>query len=100
MYLKHGVRFSGIKPCTVLAICLCEQVFRDAGQRFTITSVCEGKHSKGSFHYSGFAFDIRIFDLRGVTPYTIASRLKEALGDEFDVVCEQDHIHVECDTNV
>ena len=64
---------------------------------FTITSVRDGVHMPGSFHYSGLAFDIRIFDLRGVLAHVVADRLREALGSLFTVVLEQDHIHVEFD---
>nr|QJB21037.1 MAG: hypothetical protein [Microvirus sp.] len=93
MYVKAGVQFGDIQPCMVLAALICEQVFKDAGQKFTITSVCDGKHKSASRHYNGLAFDIRI---HGVRDYLgLAPRLQDALGSEFDVVVETDHLHVE-----
>ena len=56
-----------------------------------ITSLREGNHSHGSLHYEGNAFDIRkpqkmdLFDIR------------ELLGDDYDIVDEATHIHIEYD---
>lgn len=96
MRTKAGVRFVGIKPEMVFAALICASVFDDAKQKFTVTSVCEGTHMPNSLHYCGAAFDIRIFDLRGVSSYEMARRLQDALGSDFQVVVESDHLHVEC----
>jgi len=59
-----------------------------------ITSAMEGNHSAGSFHYIGRALDFRI-------PSTMFSHrmktLREKLGENYDVVVEQTHIHIEYD---
>lgn len=95
MRIKQGVKVGNIKPVMVFAALICQSVFDEANQAFTITSVSDGRHKSTSLHAFGLAFDIRTRDLRGVLPFTIASRLQEALGSEFDVVVEPDHIHVE-----
>ena len=63
MTLKPGVRIAGIRPETVLGILAADQVYRDHDTDMVVTSVCEGKHSKGSLHYAGCAFDCRISNL-------------------------------------
>lgn len=93
--VKSGLDISGIQPEMVFGVLVCASVFDDADQKFTITSVCDGKHMPSSCHYFGRAFDIRTRDLRGVLAGVIGSRLQEALGSQFQVVVESDHIHVE-----
>lgn len=65
------------------------------GHPITITSGCDGKHMETSYHYKNKAFDIRTNDL---TPEQVVEFLKETkhiLGDNYDVVLEKDHIHIE-----
>ena len=97
MRTKQGVSVRGVAPELVFASLICESVFNEAGQKFTLTSVCDGRHKVNSLHYVGKAFDIRVYDLRGISSYVMASRLQEALGSEFQVIVEPDHIHVEFD---
>ena len=75
----------------------CCAVYIHAGQGFTVTSLNDSKHSFKSLHYSGCAADLRTRDLKGITPEEMKVRLKDALGKDFDVVVESDHIHVEYD---
>lgn len=95
MKLKVGVHIVGIQPCMVLAMSICDDIFQAHGQTMTVTSCLEGGHKSGSRHYDGLAFDLRIHDLRGVSPYAIAQEIQEALGSEFLVIPEATHIHVE-----
>lgn len=63
----------------------------------TITSGTDGTHSEKSLHYSGNAIDLRTRNLNaGMIPAYIVA-MKERLGPEFDVVLEEDHVHVEYD---
>lgn len=95
MTLKAGVRITGVKPETVLALIVCDGVYRSLGYEMVVTSVCEGKHSRGSIHFVGMAFDLRISNLRQESVPMIVSRMKDQLGQDFDVVLESDHVHVE-----
>ncbi len=61
----------------------------------TITSGKDGKHMKGSKHYIGAAIDIRTRDMKYVNKTTAA--IKNALGSDYDVIFEIDHIHLEFD---
>ena len=97
MRIKPGVRVGNMCPGILLAINVAESVRREIdGKEVTITSLCEGKHSRGSLHYDGKAVDIRTRDCE--KPETFAAFLKDALGGlspDYDVVLEKDHIHVE-----
>ena len=65
-----------------------------AGYDVTVTSGCDGKHSSGSSHYSGKAFDVRIRDFPGQVE-TWVYRITRALGDRYFVLLEPNHIHVQ-----
>ena len=99
IFTKPGIQVYGLKPEALFGIIVCHSVFSDHGQKFTLTSVTDTAPDRlpKSLHKEGYAFDIRIRDLRGVLAGVMASRLREALGSEFTVVEEPDHIHVELD---
>ncbi len=61
----------------------------------TITSAKDGLHMKGSLHYKGLAIDIRVFDMEN--PMLVLEAIKKALGVNYDVIFEIDHIHIEFD---
>jgi len=66
----------------------------------TLTSGTDGVHMAGSRHYRGYALDLRK-PLKYYKPTDnvekLAIALRVALGNEFDVVLEKTHIHVEYD---
>jgi hypothetical protein len=74
---------------------IADGVCNDRFYELVITSVTDGKHSPNSLHYVGYAFDMRTRDLSQVDKKNLAVDLREALGQEFDVVVEKTHIHVE-----
>ena len=59
-----------------------------------ITSTYEGDHGVGSLHYQNLAIDFRSWSLNTLN---IAKRLREKIGNDYDVVVEIDNIHVEYD---
>ena len=103
----------GIQPETVFAMHVADGVLKriarsrlfGAGgeggppEEMVITSCTDGKEwrTPQSKHRTGHAFDIRIRDLPDSAWRTLAAQIAEALGKEFDVVLEKDHIHVEFD---
>lgn len=93
--LKPGVRISGIRPELLLAIIAAERVFEKAGHDVTVTACVEGKHAANSLHYVGLAVDLRTKDILPADALGIIARIKVALGDDFDVVHEVDHVHIE-----
>jgi hypothetical protein len=84
----------GIRPETCIALMVAENVYRSMqlDGDMIVTSITDGKHSLNSLHYVGFAFDLRI-PLERKEDY--AAELRLALTDEFDVLAEGDHVHVE-----
>ena len=98
MFFKDGVKVNGVKPEIALALIACNDVFNYYGKQMVVTSVADGKHSLTSLHYVGFAFDLRGSIAWGFTESELNSIKKdliEALTDEFDVILEKDHYHIE-----
>ena len=94
--LKPGVRIQGLRPETVLALQIIEGAFRDAGiPMTTITSGIESSHSRASFHYSGAAVDIRTRNVETAKLAPLRAEIARRLADDFDVVLEGDHLHIE-----
>ena len=62
---------------------------------FTITPCVERKHMTGSLHYAGAAIDVRTRDLQPADVQKLIARIESCLGDDFDVLLEVDHIHIE-----
>ena len=60
-----------------------------------VTSVMDGKHRPGSLHYVGYAADLRTWAIESDHLAEFTQGLAEELGEEFDVVLEKDHIHIE-----
>lgn len=94
--LKTGVRLLGVKPETVLAINITQSVYQAYGFECVITSLTEGRHSRGSRHYSGYGFDTRTRHL-GDKKQAVYEAVRAALGQDFDVVLEPTHMHIEYD---
>jgi hypothetical protein len=96
---RNGVKINGIQPETIVGILIAASVFDIHNQDFTITSVTDGAEDRvpGSLHSAGLAFDIRTWSLSGFQLEKIVYDLQQALGEEWDVINEEDHIHVEYD---
>lgn len=63
----------------------------------TITSAIDGVHGKKSLHPKGAAFDFRTNDWPKGKEEQITTEIRKALGPQYDVVLEIDHLHVEWD---
>ena len=86
---EYTVEASEIKPGQ-LKIKLGDRVIK-----CVITEGTGGEHSKGSLHYVGLALDFRTRDMTDKMAEVLVMKIKESLGDQYDVVLEKDHIHVE-----
>ncbi len=97
MLLKQGVRLHGIRPEIVLALQIAEKVYekRTRSTEMVVTSVIDGRHSHGSLHYIGAAVDLRTRNIDGQTVNDIVADLMEALNNDYDVIRESNHIHIE-----
>jgi len=95
LMIKPGVRLLGLRPETMLGITVVFATYQHFGYQCVLTSVCDGRHSAGSLHYQGAAFDVRIWTVPPDRRQEVAGACREALGADFDVVLESDHLHVE-----
>lgn len=95
MKLKKGVKINGIKPEMVTALIVADNVWQDFGEELVVTSCTDSIHSLASLHYVGYAVDLRIKYFDKDEKIEIAQALRDALTDEFDVVLESTHIHLE-----
>lgn len=95
--LKSGVTLLGLVPQMNVALQAADALYERYGVDCVITSGNDGRHSSKSRHYSGMALDLRVRNLPDpeADGRQIASELNEALGIDFDVIFEGDHIHVE-----
>ncbi len=86
------------RPCLhVEMITAIAVVAAEMGGGATITSTCFGEHKVGSKHYEGYAVDFRIRHIPKQRRPALAEAVSEALGDDYDVVLELTHLHVEWD---
>jgi len=94
MLIKAGVDISRLRPEVRKRLGNVARVIGDRNGELTITSTYEGNHGAGSLHYANAAIDIRYPPDK---TKAIKPTLKKALGEDFDVVEELDHIHIEYD---
>jgi len=96
--IKDGVNLSNIHEKMWGAVPKISSVYEKYGIECVITSGRDGTHSPHSLHYAGKALDIRTNNIGSDgAKVKIFTEIKAALGDEFDVVLESDHIHAEFD---
>lgn len=84
----------------LLAILIAEHEYECNGQSLWITSAVDGVHSAKSLHYQGLAVDLRVKSLEQEARARVASSIRGALGDCYDVIHEHpgkdnEHIHIE-----
>lgn len=99
MRFKAGVVMYRINSWLEDAFPTIDAISREiVGRDAMVTSARDGIHSSNSLHYQGRAIDLRIRDIADASlKWRYRDRLAEALGEDFDVVMETDHIHVELD---
>lgn len=95
MKLKPGVRVRGLRPEIAIAMLVVEGICRDLAVEFIVTSGSDGRHSLTSLHYAGAAFDMRSRNMDIRTKHVFLDAARKALGDDFDVLDETDHFHIE-----
>ena len=99
--IKSGVDIQGLKPQMALAYTILYGIFqRHVSLPCVITSASDGVHGPNSLHYNGLALDIRTRHVLESMLPVIVRDAKNELGEQFDVVLETDHLHVEFDPKV
>lgn len=95
MKLKEDVKVQGIASEIVLALILIEPIATKFNIDLVVTSVRDGTHGVNSKHKLGYAVDIRTRDLLTTDIDDFAKETKETLSDEYFVLVESDHIHIQ-----
>ena len=94
MLIKAGVDISRLKREIRRSLPKVEAVLVKHRIELVLTSTYEGTHGAGSLHYDDNAYDIR----NPICEKTeIVVEIREALGPDYDVIIEFDHIHIEYD---
>ena len=95
--IVNNSRILGVKPEMVFGFVIVASVYESFGLKCEVTCGTNGKHSRGSKHYSGYALDFRTRTIPAAIRPKVAQKAREALGADFDVVLERTHLHVEFD---
>lgn len=102
MNLKKGVSLRRLKPQTLFAMFVAEQVYNLHAHSLTVTSANDSEHMEGSLHYEGKAFDCRIRSpITGVRYFRddeqVAQEIRNRIGPDYDVLVYDTHFHIEWD---
>ena len=94
MLIKAGVDISRLRPEIRKKLNeIARRVWSIEQEELVITCTDGGNHCEGSLHYAHLAVDIR----RHKKGQHVTSDLVGKLGDDYDVVLESTHIHIEYD---
>ena len=85
-----------LQACMWGAAGIINEVYEDFGvTECWITAGIDGQHQDGSLHYVGYAIDVRTSNVPTDKLKTMRAEMKRRLGDDFDVVEESTHFHIE-----
>jgi hypothetical protein len=91
-----SVKLDGLSLEILYALYQAALIWRARGMTsLVITSAIDGPHKPSSLHHEGHAIDLRSRTLPD--DIGMAAELASRLGDDYDVVVEQDHLHIEYD---
>lgn len=97
MILKTGASLKLVQWQMFEAAIKVEDIYNGLGATCIITSGSDGKHGVNSLHYKGLALDFRTRDLSPLEQQELKQMCLQDLGKDYDVVLEEDHLHVEFD---
>lgn len=90
---QDGARVAGLRPEIIIALMVASEIYHTYDLTCELTCGTDSKHKEGSLHYVGLAIDIALPPAN--VKDKIFSELRMNLEDEFDVVLEGNHIHIE-----
>ena len=95
--MKKGVRLNGIQPELAAIFPIIDKAYDAVGKNAVITSLLDGRHSRTSLHYVGYAMDLRTKHLTPKEVQVVYDHIRTALTNEFDVLSESSppHFHIE-----
>ena len=95
---KSGVRLTDLSPQMVFAAMVVDSVYTKHGiMDCVVTSGNDSKHMATSWHYRGRALDFRTRNVPPLHRNSVAQEIGVSLGENYDVVLEATHLHVEFD---
>ena len=95
--IKRGVDISNLSQPMGVAIDILGALYREELKSdLVITSGRDGKHTH-VLHYVGCALDFRIRNLTPFDQARVEGLAQSALGDQYDAVLKDTHLHVEFD---
>ena len=92
---QNAASIRGIQPELAIALTLLCHLFARHKVAVRLSAGVDSKHKAASLHYVGHAIDI---SYRNIPQYLITllhAEMRSVLGDEFDVIAETTHFHVE-----
>jgi len=100
MQIKHNAIMSAaVLPCITNQYPLIDRLCAEYGIEFVITEGVGGRHSAKSKHYLGKAIDIRSREFEGGSLGEVCrsfvERLQAELGNDYFVLQEKDHCHLQ-----
>ena len=97
-HIKSGAgaaSIRGIAPEMCIAHTLLCFLFARHNIAVRLSSGTESRHRTASLHYIGHAIDVSFRNIPQKLISLLHAEMKSVLGDEFDVVAETTHFHVE-----
>jgi len=96
MEIKSGVTLRGLQPIMRPVLREAERIWKDYGREFgvTVTEACGGTHSASSWHYYGYALDLRTRYFPDEVKTQVYEELKGSCKD-YDIILHSTHIHAE-----
>lgn len=91
----NTVNITGLSPQMTVLLITMNSLFEHNGVNCVITSANDAVHSNTSLHYNGCALDFRIKHIELMTAKEIVRKANDALGQDFDIILESNHIHAE-----
>ena len=94
MKIKKGADIKGLNIHMRPALIAANKIWKNLNQELVITSGLDSTHSAGSLHYYGRAIDVRTYYFSTLEKTIAYESLKKALGKDFYIKLETDHIHI------
>ena len=97
MVKNKSVNIWGLQRCMQPVLKYAGSFWQNRDVDLIVTSARDGLHSPGSLHYCGHAVDLRTRDFKPGDVWEVAELMSQSLGDDYDVVVHDTHMHVEYD---
>ena len=95
--IKEGANVRDLHPKVWEIVYEASDLFAEFDSDCIITSGLDSKHSQKSLHYLGFAVDLRTRNIDIAHAKYIVSKLRLLRDELYDIILEEDHIHIEYD---